>query len=333
VPYGELIDAARAMTTQTSRPDPARAFIDFMMRSRRARQFAYRMLLAYQRLGLDRLLRASRLPRLVGLERAVSLLPRLKAMPTTRYASPSRAGYPKVALFTGCVAEIFDRETLHASQSLLERLGHNVVIPPGQTCCGALHQHAGEPDKARVLMQRTVEAFETQDFEVVISTASGCGAQLAEYGDRLRSEPAHRLARRHREICQYLAELKWPAELDFMPLHTKVSVHTPCSLSHVLKQPDYAKQLLARVPGLELSELPDNARCCGAAGSYMLTQPHMADELLADKLRHLESKRPEILVTSNIGCALHLQAGVRRAGLAIEVMHPVVLLERQLANG
>jgi glycolate oxidase iron-sulfur subunit len=119
-------------------------------------------------------------------------------------------------------------------------------------------------------------------------------------------------------------------ELTFAPLARRVAIHDPCSLSHVLHKANYPYDLLKRIPKLELMPLPDNHRCCGAAGSYMLTQPEIADRLRDGKIAALRNLNANILVTSNLGCALHLRAGIRAAGLTIEVMHPVALLARQL---
>jgi glycolate oxidase iron-sulfur subunit len=332
VPYGELIDAARVTLRRqrTKRFEPRRRLADVFIQRRWPRQLARWLLRGYQRFGIQRLTRMSGLLKLTGLERAESLLPNLKPVVNRKQGKPIDHNRPSVALFTGCVAEIFDWTTLSASQRLLERLGYNVLVPTGQTCCGALHQHDGAPEKALTLMKCNIEAFDQADLEAVISTASGCGAQLAEYPKYLDSESAQRFAIRHKDICQFLTEREWPRSLQFKPLTAQVAVHNPCSLTHVLKQAGHLSKLLAQIPGVELYELPDNARCCGAAGTYMLCQPQMADKLLADKIEYLKGQRPDIMVTSNIGCALHFEAGLRRAGLVIRIMHPVTLLDQQL---
>jgi glycolate oxidase iron-sulfur subunit len=335
VPYGALIDAARATLRQqrSKRFDPVRTLAGIFIERRRPRRLAGWLLRAYQRSGVQKIARTSGILKLTGLERADSLLPPLAPLANMQTGQAVGRNDPTVGLFTGCVAEIFDRVTLAASQRMLTRLGYNVRIPSRQTCCGALYQHEGAPDKAVRLAEQNVDAFDQANVEAVISTASGCGAQLAEYPRYLQGEPAQRFSNRHQDICQFLAEQQWPRPIRFKPLAAKVAVHTPCSLAHVLKQAEHPLALLARIPGIELFELPDNARCCGAAGSYMLRQVQMADELLADKIQYLRVQRPDILVTSNVGCALHFGAGLRRASLGTEVMHPVTLLEKQLADG
>jgi glycolate oxidase iron-sulfur subunit len=332
VPYGELIDATRARLHEDHqrRLNPVRPFTNVLVKQHWSRRLAYWILLGYQRLGAQKIAHDSGLLKLTGLARAESLVPQLdraprKPVPTT--VDPNRG---RVALFTGCIAEIFDRETLAAAERVLRRLGYDVEIPKRQTCCGALHLHDGAMDTALGLMKRNVRAFDLSGIEAIISTATGCGVQLAEYAQHLDDPAVQRLVERHTDICQFLVGRGWSKSLRLKPLRAKVAVHTPCSQTHVLRQPGRARELLARIPGIGLIELPDNALCCGAAGSYMLREPKMADDLLAPKIAALKTLRPHFLATSNIGCALHLKGGLRRAGLKIEVLHPVALLDRQL---
>ena len=332
VPYGDLIDATRAnlRDRRSGSFGFSKLLIGMLVTRRWPRTLAHSLLLAYQRSGVENVTRKMGLLKLASLARGQSLLPAIE--PTARPRSEHAAAddRPSVALFTGCVAEIFDRATLNASQRLLMRLGYHVSIPKNQTCCGALHQHSGAPVQALALMKRNVRAFETRADQTVVSTASGCGAQLSEYAKHVQGDSAQRFAKRHQDICQFVATQTWPRQPTFRSLAAKVMVHTPCSLRHVLKKPRHAFDLLARIPDIQLQELPDSAGCCGAAGSYMLTQPRMADILLAGQLEHVKDQRPAVIATSNIGCALHIKAGLRRAGLSCEVLHPVTLLDRQL---
>jgi glycolate oxidase iron-sulfur subunit len=335
VPYGEIIDAARTKLRRerTRHIDLAQLLTDVIIKRRWSRRVLYWLLLAYQRFGIQKIMRTSGVLKFAGLERVESLLPELERATEPQARKQVGNVQPKVALFTGCVAEILDRTTLAASQSLLTRLGYDVHVPSRQTCCGALHQHDGIPGKALGLMKRNVDAFDESGVDAVISTATGCGAQLAEYPKYLDGDAPRHFAQRHKDICQFLAEHGWSQDFQFKPLAAKVALHTPCSLNYVLNQAQHTLKLLARIPDIELFELHDNARCCGAAGGYMLRQPQMADELLTDKIEDLKRAQPAMLVTSNIGCALHITAGLRRAGLKIRVVHPVVLLNEQLMDG
>ncbi len=179
-------------------------------------------------------------------------------------------------------------------------------------------------------MRQNIGAFANTK-ETILCAASGCTATLREYGKyQDNKESAGQFSDRVMDINQFIAQMIWPTHLSFRPLAKRIAVHDPCTLTHVLRQEDKPYDLLARIPGAEVIPLPGNAMCCGAAGTYHLTQPQIAHQLRASKIKHLDQLAPDILVTSNPGCATHLAAGIREAGLAIEVMHPVVLLEKQL---
>jgi len=324
VPYGELIDAVREELND-ARPAGAGArlgqeFID----SRRLRRVTTKALRFYQASGLQRLARASGVLRATGLARAEALLPRIDTADLQ-----ARGEGPTVALFTGCASEVFDRRTLADTLTVLAALGYRVEIPAAQACCGAIDRHAGRSSRADDLMQRNLAAFDAP-YQAIIGTASGCTAQLAEYDRAGDDERGPSFAGRVVDVSRFLAQALAGRELNLAPLQARVAIHAPCSLTHVLKAAAWPRRLLEHIPGLELLDLPDNARCCGAAGSYMLTQPDMADQLREDKLAHLRNLRPDILVTSNIGCALHLRAGLEAEGMEIEVLHPVSLVARQM---
>jgi glycolate oxidase iron-sulfur subunit len=241
-----------------------------------------------------------------------------------------------VALFTGCIANVFDREALDASRRLLNKLGYGVHVPPTQGCCGAMAQHSGHPDEAAQLAEKNISAFTELDIEAVVHTASGCTAQLREYpllpglADR-HTEAAIFLAEKIKDISQFLSEITWPTDMQPAPLEKTISLHTPCSLNNVLHQAEAPRNLLQRIPKLEIAPLPQTTRCCGGAGQYMLEQPEFAQQLRDKILDSINiQQKVDILVTSNLGCALHLTAGLRERGQEIRVTHPVVLLAHQL---
>jgi len=244
-------------------------------------------------------------------------------------AHPSITG--TVALFLGCTANLADRETAWSALRVLNRLGYAVHIPAGQTCCGALHQHAGEPETAASHIGRNLEAFGADAETPILNFASGCGVMLSEYDRDDATETTRQFSRRVHDLSQFLAGLDWPEDLALRPLPATVALHTPCSLRNVLRAEAPPLKLLRRIPELKVVSLSASTRCCGAAGSYMLDHPEMAATLRADLLDLIQAAAPACLVTSNPGCALHLRAGLRERGLGhVEVLHPVTLLARQL---
>lgn len=228
----------------------------------------------------------------------------------------------EVGLFLGCVARVTDVETLSASILVLNRLGYTVRVPPLQGCCGAMHASLGEPDRVRAFEDRNLLAFANADLEAVISTASGCGTALKSYPQNFAASV--------RDISEFLDGAAGWEEAEIAPLTETVAVHEPCLMRNVLHCQDKPYDLLRRIPGVNLVPLAGNDQCCGAAGTYFLTQPAMAASLLADKIEALKASGARILVTSNIGCAMHLAAALKAEGIEIEVVHPVTLLARQM---
>lgn len=327
VAYGEIIDGGRAIIHEQHQAAPAPHLLySLVPRPRRLRALGH-LLRFVQRSGLQRLARGSGITRALRLDRLDALLPPLAPLPAWQtYYPPLGHQRGEVALFLGCFADFADRPTLNAAVRVLPRLGFGVHIPRRQACCGALHLHQGDRYIARHLAECNAAAFNKLRVDAVLNAASGCGATLEEYP----RNDFPRLDAPIRDLNAFLADLPWPTELELAPLPQRVAIHDPCSLTNVLRQAKSPYQLLARIPKLETVALPDNRRCCGAAGNYMLSQAEIADRLRDDKLAALQKLDADILVTSNPGCALHLRAGVKAHGLNIPVMHAVTLLAQQM---
>src|SRR3569623_30331 len=275
----------------------------------------------WQRSGAPAWARRLGLRRNAALARLDAVLPPLPPLVPWQPYYPARGtARGDVALFLGCVSDLADRGALHGAIHVLTHCGYGVHVPPAQTCCGALHQHQGDDTTARQFARRNQAAFARPDLLAILTVASGCGATLID----------HDLGAPVQDISDFIAA-SWPAALRLAPLVQRVAVHDPCTLPHVMHLGRTPYTLLAHFPGIELVPLPDNRRCCGGAGSYMLTQPAMADALRAEKVAAVRALSADILVTSNTGCALHLRAGLAANGVDITVMHPVQLLARQLS--
>src|SRR5689334_20876817 len=323
VPYGRLIDATRE---QLAHANPRRTRIPRLMAAVLTRPtlrwFAALPLWLYQRLGLQGLVRRLGLLGRGRLARLESLLPEIHLPRLPR----ATAGSASVSLFANCTSPLTEPAALDAAVRLLEALGERVAVPPAQACCGAQHQHAGMAAPARACAARNLEAFAGDG--PVLGLASGCTAQLLEY-DLIAGAEGAAFARRVRDLGVYLAAHPRLDSLAFEPLPARVLLHTPCTLRNVVKAPDVMRTLLRRIPALEVESM--DSACCGAAGSYFVTQPEMADALLEPKLARARGSRPDYVVSSNVGCAMHLAAGLRREGLTARVVHPLELLAQQLA--
>lgn len=333
VPYGELIDAGRVLTHQhRGTPQLTRRLSPWLTHAP-LRLLAQVLLRAYQRSGLQALLRHSHVLR-GRWARLESLLPARHERCTASIAAEApraTATLPRLALFRGCVGEIADAQTLRAIRQLFEHCGFALEEPVGQNCCGALHQHAGASDMARQLARQNAAAFAGE--ARIIYAASGCGASLREYahierGDSACADFAARVEEPHQLLLQH-----WPASIQLQPLPARLAVHLPCTQRNVTGGGDAISALLKKIPQAEVLPLDLEHGCCGAAGTYFVSQPEMADRLLEHKLDALAALRPDYLLSSNIGCTLHLAAGLRRRGLTVPVLHPLTLLARQWPSG
>lgn len=261
-------------------------------------------LAVYLKSGLQKPLRSSGLLKKLHLTEAESLLgkPALQALSNCYPTGITQRG--RVALFTGCIAEHFDRETLQAAIKLLNAIGYDVLVPPQQGCCGAIHLHNGQ--SAAALIANNIKVFNAMDVDAVIHTATGCGAMLSEYqsDDEFATE---RFKQRLCDINDFLLE-HWPDQLQLTPSSLQVAIHEPCSQRNILKNQAAVYALLQKIPGLSITALADNLLCCGAGGSYMLTHPDNAGQLRALKLQIITDSSAEVIVSSNFGCAVFLNA-------------------------
>jgi glycolate oxidase iron-sulfur subunit len=235
-------------------------------------------------------------------------------------AGPTRA---RVALFLGCIASEWFAPVHHATVRVLRRNGCEVVIPEEQTCCGALHRHAGLLPDARALLERNHAAFARGGYDAVVVNAAGCGASLKEPLAGTGDLP------RYRDVCELLAELGTaPPDRE---VRARVAYDQPCHLVHGQRVgKDTVEDLLRRIPGVELVPLPNSERCCGAGGVYNLYHPEMARPIRDAKVQDLLASGADTVVTGNPGCAMQIAAGLR--GRPIEVLHPVELLNRSYSD-
>jgi glycolate oxidase iron-sulfur subunit len=238
---------------------------------------------------------------------------------------------PTVALFRGCVMGTLFSHVHDASRRTLEANGYSVVEPDGQACCGALHEHAGDRAAAEALARANVAALaESADYVVVDS--AGCGALLKGYGHLLGTDAAAVLAAKVRDVSELLAEVG-PRPGGALPLD--VAYDAPCHLQHAQRVQSAPLAVFAAIPALRLRLLPSSDKCCGSAGIYSVVRPAMARAVLDLKLESFAAAAPvpEIVATGNPGCLMQIGAGVRAAGLAIRVVHPVELLDESYRVG
>jgi glycolate oxidase iron-sulfur subunit len=286
-----------------------------------------------QRMGMLDWAEKSGLTRLLPstLRRMTAMLPHMARsgarLPATMPAiGPRRA---RVGLFLGCVADAMYPETSAATARVLQRNGCEVVNPAGQVCCGAIHYHSGIEDPALQLARQNLKAFGGENLDAVIVNAAGCGAMLKEYPHLFRDadhEAALRFSSKVKDISEFLVALGPVAPTHRVEL--KVTYHDACHLCHGQQIRSQPRQLLAMIPGIELVPLEESELCCGAAGTYNLTQPEMSARLGQRKLDRIEATGAQAVAAGNVGCILQIARQIKERGRPIEVVHPVDLLDR-----
>jgi len=326
VPYGRLVDNFRAQLYLPNDSSPALSLLKKVAHNKRFNRLAESGLRFYQATGLQKTARSLKLPQLLKFDKFDRLLPdSTDAEDITPTAEQGTMQEVKgnVGLFIGCMGSLLDHETVNAAIRVLAAAGFNVHVPEQQTCCGALDLHDGDRLTAEKLASVNCAAFAGQPLDAIVTIASGCGSRLKEYQ---QTEFAAKVI----DISQFLIQSAVDLNDQLAPLNAPVCLHTPCSLKNVMREEKGALKLLQQIPGINITPLPDTLQCCGSAGSYMLEHPDMSSALLNDVLNAALDMQPAYLVSSNIGCALHMAAGLRERGLAMEVIHPVVLIARQL---
>ncbi len=276
----------------------------------------------FEKVGLTRFLP----PTLRKLQAMLPKLARRPAPPLPEVMPPVGTKRARVALFLGCVADAMFPETNAATARVLQHNGCEVVVPPGQVCCGAIHYHSGVEGPALELARANLAAFDPDQFDAIIVNAAGCAAMLKDYGHLLHEERADTFVAKVRDISEFLVELGAIQPTHEVPL--RLTYHDACHLCHGQQVRNQPRQLLAMIPGVELLPLEESELCCGAAGTYNLTQPEMSERLGRRKLDRIEATGAEAVAVGNVGCILQIARQVKERGCPIEVAHPVDLLDR-----
>ncbi len=258
----------------------------------------------------------------------------------------------KVGMITGCVMPVMLTQVNESTAKVLSRAGCEVAAPKKQVCCGALHAHTGAIDVAKGFAKQNIEVFETWEREhgpldAVVINAAGCGSALKEYpdwfhGDAQWEERAKKFAAKIRDVSEFLAQPAFKARLQERiavqqltaaksDATEPVTYHDACHLAHGQGIRVPPRELLGMLPGINLIPLAESEMCCGSAGTYNITQPTMALDLLERKMENIRETGATVCVTGNPGCAMQLMLGAGKFGPKIEIKHPIELIDEATA--
>jgi len=319
VPYMQLIDDAKQLTQSISKQSIALKTL--LLLTRHPARYSL----------LDKILRGKHLGNLLrtfnllkkdttSLQNAIQTTAARTSLQAFNHAKGEVLG--NIGLFTGCITQLFDHKTLTDTITLLTHCGYNVHTPSQQVCCGALHQHNAQPNVAQQLNKQNQSVFKTKTLDAIISTSTGCTTQLATQLHDINIF----------DIMQFIDEKQLLKTLKLKSVKNKIAVHEPCSQRNQLKLKTITP-LLNQIPDTDIDDLANNQLCCGAGGANLITQNTASIQLKQLKVDAINTLSPDILVTTNYGCALHIASGLQTdtnlsQNKQIEILHPVSLLVR-----
>jgi glycolate oxidase iron-sulfur subunit len=345
VQYGRLVEAARAeIEANTERPWLSRMVRNFVFRkllpSPTLLTAAGAALYVYQVSGLQKVMRVSGLLKVFGPLGAREALAPSAEIPFffrqigNTYPAEGTRRY-RVAMMAGCIANISFARLNEATVRVLRKNGCEVVIPAGQTCCGALHVHAGIRDQARLQARQNIDAVlaanEMGQLDAVITNAAGCGSTLKEYDELFEHDPeylpkAKKFKSLMKDVTEFLASIE--LNRDMAPVEETVTYQDSCHLAHGQRIRNAPRQLLKAIPGLTLKEMPLSDMCCGSAGIYNVLHTELSMDILEKKMENVNRTNAAVIATANPGCMLQLEAGVRQWGNGARVVHVIELLDQ-----
>lgn len=320
-----------------------RFFFDLMLPSRIITSLVFAALKVYQRSGLQTLIRrtglldvANALPTpLQGqLKNPEELMPLASGdlmPPLLPEVTPALTEkHYRVGFISGCIMDQIYRDINEASIRVLTANGCEVITPPMQQCCGALHVHAGEAKGGRQLARHNIDVFEPYNCDAIIINSAGCGSNLKEYGHLLQDDPiyaarANAFSSKVKDISEFLMSIELKREMG--SLDYTVTYHDACHLFHGQKVKQQPRELLHAIPGLTMINLKESDWCCGSAGIYNITNQEMSSQLLERKMNNILATGVNIVVTGNPGCMMQIALGAQQKGYKLAVMHPIQLLD------
>jgi len=294
-----------------------------------------------QALGLRKALQLQPVRRLLPktLRRLDDMAPSLHradlAARAPRHLRPNGPRVLRVAMLTGCVQDAFFSHVNRATARVLAAHGCEVLVPPLQSCCGALEIHSGREQPALQRMRKLIAQMENLEIDHVVVNSAGCGSAMKEYGALLADDPfwaarAASFSAKVRDVMEVLADLQVQRPARLHPMPARVAYHDACHLAHAQGVRAQPRAVLSRIPGLELVDLREPDVCCGSAGIYNLVAPQTADDLGARKAGNIVGSGAELVTAGNGGCLLQISAALRRCGHPLPAFHPVELLDASI---
>ncbi len=340
VPYGSLIEATMQQVADKRKPGfvngkIASLALKRLLPNQGLLSIVIGSMRLYQSTGVQAAMRKSGLLRLLPgnmgeLEESLPKLPSEVFKAQGQVYQAQGEVKARVALLSGCVMPLIHGPQMNAVVRVLTRNGCEVVVTKEQGCCGAINSHVGDLETTRELARRNIDAFVAEGVDYVAVASAGCGSRMKEYGHLLRNDPvyaekADALSAKVQDIHELLAAL--PIEPPKGHLPYRVTYQDSCHLSNAQRVTAAPRELLRSIPGIEFVELSNADKCCGAGGTYTITERDFSMRVLDTKMRAVRQTKANVIATANPGCLMQLQYGAQRDGMSVEVKYITDLLD------
>ncbi|HKJ81391.1 MAG TPA: (Fe-S)-binding protein [Ignavibacteriaceae bacterium] len=344
VQYGKLVESARVIADEKNKSFSFKIRIkklllnNILAKPKRLKYFSG-LLRGYQQSSLKSILEGNEsikkiFPKLSGvLKLAPVISEKLSSDEIEEITFPEGEERYRTAFHIGCIMDSAFAEINIDTVEVLKKYGCKTFTPQNQICCGSLHAHNGEIEKAKELAKKNIEIFEKGDYEFLISNSAGCGAFMKEYGELLAedgdfAQRAKAFSSKIKDISEFLFDKK-PVR-QFSNIKMKATYHDACHLIHGQKIFSEPRELLSKIPGLEIVELEESTTCCGSAGIYNVMRYEDSMKILFDKMGNIKRTNAAIVITGNPGCILQITAGAEKFNTLVKVYHPVTVLKMAL---
>ncbi|MFV8826838.1 (Fe-S)-binding protein [Alkalihalobacterium sp. APHAB7] len=229
----------------------------------------------------------------------------------------------KVSLFITCLADVFYPGVGKDTVEILERLNCEVVFPDNQTCCGQPAYNSGYHKEAKDVAKHMIETFAASDY--VVSPSGSCVSMIHEYPHLFKDDEAWKakaeaLVAKTFELTQFIVDVLKIEDVG-ASLPTKATYHTSCHMTRLLGVKDAPMKLLENVEGLEFASLPNKETCCGFGGTFSVKMVPISEQMVNEKIDHIEETEAEVLVGADCGCLMNIGGRIERQGKPIKVMH------------
>lgn len=349
VKYGRMVETARVLVDETGYGSTKlnialkRFALRKIVASRNGLKFVSTLLRLYQKIGLQKIVRATGILKIFSknLAEIETLSPTIADKFSDKQIKeielPNGEIKYKTAFHFGCLMNTMFADINIDTIDVLKECGCKIITPQDQVCCGSLMGHNGDMEFALKLARKNIDAFEKHDYDFLISNSAGCGAFMKDYAHLLEDDPtyaekAKRFSSKVKDVMEFFAEQKPDLNYNLALKPELTTYHDACHLVHAQKVSTQPREVIKSLPGIEYKELEEASWCCGSAGIYNVVRYDDAVKQLERKMKNIKNTNANIVLTGNPGCMGQIKHGTKKFNVDVEVLHPVTLIKRLLNN-